>query len=180
MTAKTKFNPRKSNFPRLAITSVGGKLQAVALGTSMALLASLTPFLVPAASAYPNNQAKTLLRQAYCRVLERPVDDDGLIEYGKALRGDLTVRQLIYNLATSEEHKNRFYDDDNLRDSVGKLFDHLLARPADDGGLKSWRRVMREQGYEAVVRGKIVNQIPDSRQLIIAALILPAVRHYQE
>jgi hypothetical protein len=158
MTANTKFNPRKSNFPSLAITSVGGKLQAVALGTSIALLASLTPFLVPAANAYPKDQAKALLRQAYCRVLERPVDDDGLIEYGKALRGDLTVRQLIYNLVTSEEHKNRFYDDDNLKDSVGKLYEHLLARPADDGGLKSWRRVMREDGYEAVVRGLMDSQ----------------------
>lgn len=155
MTAKTKFNPRKSNFPRLAITSVGGKLQAVALGTSIALLASLTPFLVPAASAYPKEQAKALLRQAYCRVLERPVDDDGLIEFGKALQGGKTVKQLILDLVNSQEHQNKFYDDDKLGDSVAKLFDHLLARPADDGGLKAWKRVMREQGYEAVVDGLI-------------------------
>lgn len=158
MTAKTKFNPRKSNFSSPAINFAGRKLQALALTTSVGLLASLTPFLVPAASAYPKDQAKILLRQAYCRVLERSVDDDGLIEYGKALQGDLTVRQLIYNLVTSEEHKNRFYDDDNLRDSVIKLYDHLLARPADDGGLRSWRRVMRDEGYETVVRGLMDSQ----------------------
>jgi hypothetical protein len=153
MTANIKFNPRKSNFPSPSITSVGEKLQAVALGTSVALLASLTPFLVPVASAYPIDQVKTLLHQTYCRVLERPVDEDALIITGNDMLHGKKVKKVIEDLVKSQEYKDKFYDEDNLRDSVAKLYDHLLARPADDGGLKAWKRVMREQGYETVVDG---------------------------
>jgi len=155
MTAKTNFNPRKSNFASLAITSVGGKLQAVALSTSISLLASVTPFLVPVANARTTQEVIPLVHQAYCRVLERPVDESGLIDYGNALKGDKTVKQLIYELVTSQEHKDKFYDDDNLKNSVIKLYEHLLARDPDSSGLQSWRRVLRDQGYEAVVRGLI-------------------------
>jgi hypothetical protein len=157
MTAKTKFNPTKSNFPSPSITSVGGKLKAFALGTSVALLASLTPFLVPAANARTTQEVIPLLHQVYCRVLERPVDEAALIDHGNALKGNKSVKDLIYDLVTSDEHKNKFYDDDNLTNSVIKLYDHLLAREPDNAGLRLTRQKMREPngGYESAVRGLI-------------------------
>ncbi len=93
-----------------------------------------------------------IVSQAYCRVLEREADRDGLWTYGENLhRGKLTPKELVYELVTSSEHQRKFFDKGPAQ-YIYHIYDHLLARNPDPAGLKTYRRMLQERGHEAVIR----------------------------
>ncbi len=119
----------------------------------LSLLILLNPSTV---LAYDDSTSASLVGQAYCRVLERPVDHSGLFAWGTKLRDNsITAKQLVLNLVMSDEHKDRFYDDDSMGKTIDYLYDHLLDRKPDPKGRRDWVKVLGKEGYEVVVKGLI-------------------------
>jgi len=84
-------------------------------------------------------EAIQLVKQAYCRILERPVDETGLADYSKLLQtDDWTVKEVVRSIALSEEHRERFYDGKTAEQFVTTLYDHLFAREPDSDGFNAW------------------------------------------
>jgi hypothetical protein len=75
-----------------------------------------------------HDRAIKLVRQAYCRVLEGPADESGLVTYASKLeRGEMTAKELVRTLAKSREHQKRFFLNNTPRRFSAILIDHVLA-----------------------------------------------------
>lgn len=97
-----------------------------------------------------------LVRKIYARVLERGADDSGMITWGSALtRGELTVKEVIRNIAKSPEHQARFYYNSTMSSYISILIDHLLARGAATDDLKLWLDILAKRGPDPVIDGII-------------------------
>jgi hypothetical protein len=126
-------------------------LKAMAISITVFSWTVLSPSLT--AFGYDDVTARRLVRQAYCRILERPVDENGIVSYGGALRGDMTAKQMIFELAISPEHRSKFLNKNTPEQYVNILYEQLLARQADPTGLENWTNLLANQGYVGVIRG---------------------------
>ncbi|MDM8568464.1 S8 family serine peptidase [Thiotrichales bacterium HSG1] len=88
-----------------------------------------------------------LVQQAYCRVLERPVDDSGRVTHVNYLNSGNSVKDLMRVLLLSAEHKQRFYDGKTTEVLLKTMFDHILARETDPSGLNAWINAMDVEGW---------------------------------
>lgn len=84
---------------------------------------------------------ETFIAAAFRWVLGRPVDADGREHYRLKLRVRMTRRELLLDLARSEEAARRLYDGSAVRGAGHRNFlmsayDLLLNRGADTGGLE--------------------------------------------
>ena len=126
-------------------------IKAIAVSVTIFSWTVLSPTL--AAFGYDDVTARRLVHQAYCRILERPVDESGIVSYGGALRGSMTVKQMIFELVTSPEHRSKFFLQNTPEQYVNILYEQLLNRPADSTGLNAWTNLLLNQGYVGVIQG---------------------------
>src|SRR5262249_45100340 len=105
--------------------------------------------LTAIAQAWRQGRAADSVRQAFARVLERPVDEAGMLAYAAALGNGYTERQLVRELALCEEHLHYFVHQLNVYDAVYKLYDHILARPSDPHGLEHCLSILQTVSPEA-------------------------------
>ena len=72
------------------------------------------------------------MRQLYQRVLERQIDDGGLIHWGSKLdRGEATVKELVREIGKSQEYFQRFvqpYLSNGVYVAAELMSKHFLAR----------------------------------------------------
>jgi hypothetical protein len=85
--------------------------------------------------------SKMLAEQFYCRVLQRPPESD------QAILGDFlkshTVKDLVRLGILGDEFKIRFVNGKSDETLARTLYDVLLARAGDPGGLDTWAEHIR-------------------------------------
>jgi hypothetical protein len=103
---------------------------------------------MPSQSPEPGNM---LVEQFYCRVLQRPPDSDqaivGWVDYLKSH----TVKDLVRVGILSDEFKINFVDGKLDETLAATLYDVLLARAGDPGGLATWTTEIGSLGWENAV-----------------------------
>jgi hypothetical protein len=82
--------------------------------------------------------ADGIVEQFYCRVLQRPPESDEVIAGWLVYLEDHTVKDLVKNGILGDEFKIRFVDGKSDETLAHTLYDVLLAREADAGGLADW------------------------------------------
>ena len=93
----------------------------------------------------------------YEAVLDRPPDPEGLNFWLNAAAAGLAFRQIARAFVSAPEFRERFGDDFDALDAAGQeafvrfLYDTVLGREADPGGLEFWREAIAEAGAEALV-----------------------------
>jgi hypothetical protein len=111
---------------------------------------SKEPSTMPSQSP-SKDPSKMLVEQFYCRVLQRPAESDqvilGWIEY---LQSN-TVKDLVRFGILSDEFRGRFVNEKSAASQADTLYDVLLARPADSGGLVTWTTQISLNGWEKAV-----------------------------
>jgi Ca2+-binding EF-hand superfamily protein len=128
------------------------------------LALTLSPAVV-AAQEPCTTDARRVVDQLYRHILERAPDAGGANWVQQRLEsGQMTVRDVVAHLAKSEEHSQRFWRQEAGEDApysraVGTLYRHILGRPADAAGIRTWA----EQGARNGM-GAIVDQLLTSRE----------------
>ena len=95
-----------------------------------------------------------IVRQTYCQVLNRPAESTGAVEHHAnwlAVPGR-TTKGLVRSFAHQGEFESRVTGLD-CQAAVTILYDALLAREPDPGGMTTWCNVINTQGYRAAVDG---------------------------
>ena len=119
---------------------------------------------VVAAQQPCTTDARQVVDELYRHMLERGADA-GSAHWAQQLEsGRMTVRELVRQIAKSEEHTQRFWRQEAGEETpyfraVGTLYRHILGRQPDAAGARSWA----EQGARSGVSA-IVNQIAGSRE----------------
>lgn len=91
------------------------------------------------------------MRQAYCRVLQRPADSAGLAYWSSRVRaGQQTAQSLVYALLNSYEYRSTRVNGKTNPQIATALFDVVLARSPDTEGLAYWASRLSSLGYLAV------------------------------
>jgi hypothetical protein len=91
------------------------------------------------------------VRQFYCRVLQRPPESDQAIVGWHGYLQSHTVKDLVRLGILGGEFKIRFIDGKLDETLASTLYDVLLARAGDAGGLENWEKVIGEFGWEYAV-----------------------------
>jgi hypothetical protein len=97
--------------------------------------------------------SKILVEQFYCRVLQRlPESDQAIVGWIDYLQSH-TVKDLVRFGILGDEFKVRFVDGrpDEILARTGRLYDVLLARAGDAGGLDYWGKEVGLFGWGNVV-----------------------------
>ena len=107
------------------------------------------------AKDWPAGTAAGLVRLLYKRVLERDVDDSGLITWGCALdNGELSVKEIVRRLGKSDEYRSRFVIPFSPAKSARLMYQHFLARqPESDKVVEGWADVISDEGWQVAVDG---------------------------
>ena len=119
-----------------------------------ALLAAL--ILVPAvASAQPcTSDARRVVDELYRHMLERAADPASASLVQRLANGNVTVRELVREIAKSPEHSQRFFNSsetDAYVRAVETLYRHILGRQADPDGARAQAALAESRGFGAVV-----------------------------
>jgi len=115
---------------------------------------------VAAAQAPCTSDAARVVSEVYRHMLERNPDPGAQTWVRQLANGRISVKELVRNLAMSDEHMQRFGQTEfgegqPYARAVATLYRHLLGRQPDVGGLRSWTRVAQQRGLTAVVDGLI-------------------------
>jgi len=99
------------------------------------------------------SRAATIVRQVYQKVLERDVDDSGLITFsGKLSGGGWCVTQVVQELGVSGEYADRFIKNQTPRQAVVLMYRHFLLRePEDEQVVNQHVNDMNGKGWQAKV-----------------------------
>jgi len=112
--------------------------------------------MIKMAKNWEINEIPALLNSIYMQILERGWDPVGLIHWGSRLdRGEMTVKSIVNQVVMSQEHMDRFIRGNTIEDGVKILYNHLLNRTADQGGLDNWVKTFELEGVDDVIRGII-------------------------
>jgi Ca2+-binding EF-hand superfamily protein len=98
--------------------------------------------------------ARQVVNELYRHMLER-APDAGAQGWVDRLNNGTTVREIVRQIATSQEHMSRFHNAGEgataNRNSVGTLYRHILSRQPDAGGWDSMTNLANQRGLSAVV-----------------------------
>lgn len=84
------------------------------------------------ARTWDPGEAASIVRQIYEIVLERGVDDSGLVHWASALaRGERTVRDTVLEIGLSQEYFNRFINEKTSHEAAELMYQHFLGRGHD-------------------------------------------------
>jgi len=107
-----------------------------------------------AAAQTCTSDARQVVTAVYRQVLERsPNGSEATSWVNRFTSSQTTVRELVQEIATSAEHKQRFLangSEAGRRQAVATLYRHLLGREADAGGLESNLQLARRDMDEAI------------------------------
>lgn len=113
---------------------------------------------VPAAAVAQQpctTDARFVVDQVYRTVLERQPQRQAEADYARRLsNGNMTVKEMVRELATSPEYRQRFAATGNAeanQKTVAALYRHILGRDADSGGLQGYMDVLSKQGPDVVI-----------------------------
>lgn len=91
---------------------------------------SAQPFSCPTYSA---QNAASVVRAVYMKVLEREADDSGLVTYaGKISGGGWCLRQIVRDLGLSPEYAERFIKNQTPRQAIVLMYRHFLLREPEN------------------------------------------------
>jgi hypothetical protein len=104
--------------------------------------------------------AAAAVRIIYKRILERDVDDSGLINWAGALdRAELSVKEIVRLVGKSAEYRNRFVLPFAPTKAIEKMYEHFLARnPESSNVVDGWAETLVLKGFEIVVDGFVDSQ----------------------
>jgi hypothetical protein len=144
----TGYIPSES--PLVSSSSSPSESPFVSPSSSPSESPSVSPSSTPSRS--PSKEpSKMLVEQFYCRVLQRPPESDQAIFAWVGYLKSHTVKDLVSLGILGDEFKIRFVNGKSDETLARTLYDVLLARAADPGGLAHWRKVVRDLGWEHVV-----------------------------
>lgn len=124
-------------------------------------LAALTLVASAAAAQQPcTTDASRVVAEVYRHTLERGVDPTGQNWARQLQNGQLTVKELVRNVAKSQEYMQRFGQTESgeaqpYERAVARLYRHILGRQPDANGQRSWARNAQQRGLGVVVDGLI-------------------------
>lgn len=113
------------------------------------------------------SDVQTVIRAVYKQVLGNAhiLESERLISAESYLRnGEMTVRQFVYAVATSDLYRDRFFNASSQYRFIELNFKHLLGRaPADQAELSAHVQLYSAEGYEAEISSYI-----DSEEYVAA------------
>ena len=124
-------------------------------------IAALTLVASAASAQQPcTTDASRVVAEVYRHTLERGVDPAGQNWARQLQNGQLTVKELVRNVAKSQEYMQRFGQTESgegqpYERAVARLYRHLLGRQPDANGQRSWARTAQQRGLGVVVDGLI-------------------------
>ena len=103
--------------------------------------------------------AAAALRIVYRRILDREIDDDGLVVYGGQLISGRNLRAIIRDIGHSTEYRDRFVTPFTLRQVARLMYVKFLARePESETALNGHAADIAANGYKAGVDSFIDSQ----------------------
>ncbi len=106
--------------------------------------------------AYTQEEASQLVKQAYCTILTRDADEGGFNNFVNLLTNEgWTAKQLVSALATSEEYKQKFFDNQTTPEYVTQTYHILLQREPDPDGLINWINMVEQHGWLFIIEGML-------------------------
>jgi hypothetical protein len=130
---------------------------------AVAFVGALVLVPVVAAAQQPcTTDARLVVNELYRQVLERSADRGSNDFVQRLNMGELTVREAVRAVAKSAEHSRRFLaggSPEANRQAVTHLYQHLLDRSPDQGGLESHSQAMASYGV-----GQVIDTIVDSEE----------------
>jgi hypothetical protein len=112
-------------------------------------MVSNPPTKSPAPSRVPTS---VLVEQYYCRVLQRPPNDEENT-WGVDYLKDNSVKDLVRLGILGDEFEDRFVDGKSNETLVHTLYDVLLAREGEAGGFANWVIRVGKYPWKKVVDG---------------------------
>jgi hypothetical protein len=111
--------------------------------------------------------AQQVVNELYRHMLERQADAGSAV-WVQQLQGGRTVRAVVRDIATSEEHMQRFWRQESGEDTpylraVGTFYRHILGRQPDAAGARSWATQANRRGMDTIV-DQIVNSTEYDQQ----------------
>src|SRR6187431_1512119 len=109
----------------------------------MILFLALTLLPTLAAAQQPCTvDARTVVQELYRHMLERAADSHSTF-WVQQLQSGRTVRDVVRDIAKSNEHVTRFWRQENGEETphlraVGTLYRHILGRQPDAASARSW------------------------------------------
>ena len=108
--------------------------------------------------------ARRVVDELYRHMLERTADASSAHWVQQLENGRMTVREVVREISTSEEHLNRFFYQEAGEEapyyrSVGRFYRHLLGRQPDDAGARHFAQMAQQRGP-----GAVANAILTSRE----------------
>ena len=88
---------------------------------------------------------------AHCRVLNREANIGDLMVYSKRLSEGASVKDIVADLAHSEEFMDELLAEENVDDVVWILFDSLLAREPNKWETRKWKGTIEVDGHRAAI-----------------------------
>jgi hypothetical protein len=107
------------------------------------------------ARAWRAGRAEDSVRQAFCRVLERPAEEAAVLSLAAMLADGTTEREVMRGLVFSEEHLQQFVGLPNTEASIQKLYDHIFSRPIDGDGMDHYMAKWQAGGLETVAEAML-------------------------
>jgi Ca2+-binding EF-hand superfamily protein len=100
--------------------------------------------------------ANEVVTELYRHMLERSADGGAQHWVQQLQSGRMTVKQVVREIATSQEHNQRFWRTEAGEEApyfraVGTLYRHVLGRQPDAAGARHWANVGAQRGTTAVV-----------------------------
>ena len=122
-------------------------------------VAALAFFASTAAAQAPcTTDANRVVAEVYRHVLERGVDAGAQNWAQRLANGQITVKELVRQVAKSQEHMQRFGQTESgegqpYERAVARMYRHILGRQADNSGQRYWTNIAQQRGLAAVVDG---------------------------
>lgn len=117
---------------------------------------ALTFFSSIAAAQPCTTDAGRVVSELYRHMLERAPDSGAQHWQNELAAGRMTVRDVVRNIVTSQEHRQRFGQTESgegqpYERAVARLYRHILARQPDAEGQRNWAARAQSQGLNDVV-----------------------------
>ena len=117
---------------------------------------ALMLFPVLASAQQPcTTDARRVVDELYRHMLERTADASSTHWVQQLESGRMTVRDVVREISTSQEHLDRFFyreagEETPYFRSVGRFYRHLLGRQPDEAGARSFAQLAQRRGPGAV------------------------------
>ncbi|MBD2100604.1 phycobilisome rod-core linker polypeptide [Leptolyngbya sp. FACHB-261] len=158
-TAATQPDPTQPKFIELGRSFLNGKGQSVEIGvgTSRRKPARIYRFTI----GQGRSETEQVINALYCQVLDvfsGKVPSEFRISdvESKLKNGEITVREFVKRLASSDQYRRRFYTPYPNTKVIELLFKHLLGRaPATQGEIRQYNKLLADQGLQAAVESLV-------------------------